>query len=146
MAYITDISIKWTYPKDVYTAYNSDESYGRGVYQVTRLFGGNESLLYIGLVKKSNRNFYERLDEHWPWLKETRGRVFIRFGRILPRKGFKLTEELIETIEGVMIFDSQPHWNDKKLNSFTIHKNLRIQNSGYRGYVAKTLDTRDFEI
>jgi len=67
-----EIELRWTYPKEMNAAWESDDSYGRGIYQITRWFGDNESLIYIGLVKKKNRDFYIRLNEHWKWLENLR--------------------------------------------------------------------------
>ena len=145
MAYISNIFIRWTYPKEIYSAWNSEDSYGRGVYQITRKFGNKNTLLYIGLVKKANRHFYERLDEHWPWLESIRGKVYISFGIIQPRQGLRITEDMIETIEGVLIWEYQPVLNDKKLNSFTIHKDMIIHSYGYRGFIDRVLETKDYE-
>ncbi|MCD4833274.1 MAG: hypothetical protein K8R31_05725 [Bacteroidales bacterium] len=146
MGYTTNITIKWTYPKEIDSAYESDESYGRGIYQITRRYGKYVSLLYIGIVKGENRDFYERLDEHWHWLEATKGLVKIRFGKILPKQGLTITEEMIETIEGAIIIQSEPKWNEKKINSYTIYKNLEIYNIGYRGFVNKIIKTKDQEI
>jgi hypothetical protein len=148
MAYSTNIVIKWSYPKGIDSAYDSDDSYGRGIYQITRWYGNNESLLYIGIVKGKERDFNERLDEHRYWLDATKGLVKIRFGKILPKQGLTISEEMIETIEGAIICDCdpQPKWNEKKINSYTIYKDLEILNIGYRGFVNYKIRTKDQEI
>lgn len=138
-----NIEIKWTYPKTFDSAWESDESYGRGIYQITRFFGGSESLLYIGLVKAEDRNFYQRLSEHWQWLLSVRGTVKIRFGKIVGRQGFTLTEAILETAEGALIWEHQPKGNKSKKNTYSIHHHLVITNSGNRGKLNKVVDTRE---
>ncbi|MCU4177311.1 hypothetical protein [Carboxylicivirga sp. N1Y90] len=146
MSYIKNITIQWTYPKTFESAYYSDDSYGRGVYQITRVFGGNESLLYIGLVKKEGRDFYKRLEEHKKdWLDNVRGKVYIRFGKLEPRQGFTLSEEVIETIEGALIYEHEPKENTCKRNTYTIHHDMLIFNEGFRGYMKPQVDTRKHE-
>ncbi len=137
------IELSWTYPKIFDSAWESEQSYGRGVYQISRLFGTNEKLLYIGLVKGEYRNFYERLNEHFWWLQNVRGTIYIRFGKVVPRRGFSLTEEIIETLEGALIYEHQPPENTSKMKSYSIYHHLQITNTGYRGQLNKFLDTRD---
>ncbi len=136
------IEIRWTYPKSPDAAWESEESYGRGIYQITRLFGGNESLLYIGVVKGEDRNFYQRLSEHWSWLQSIRGTVRIRFGKIVGRQGFTLTREILETAEGALIWEHQPSENTAKMNDYRKYHHLVITNSGYRGFLNQVVDTR----
>lgn len=140
-----EIELRWTYPKEMNAAWESDDSYGRGIYQITRWFGDNESLIYIGLVKKKNRDFYIRLNEHWKWLENLRGEVYIRFGKIVKKEGLHTTEKLIETIEGALICEHDPKLNTCKINSYTAHKELVIRNTGYRGFLHKVVDTRDHD-
>lgn len=143
MAYTRQIDIKWTYPKEMHSAYNSDDAYGQGIYQISRIWGGIEKLLYIGLVKSAYRDFYIRLDEHWPWLKSEKGKILLRFGHILGKQGQSIDEGVYETIEGALIFQLQPLRNTMKLNSYTVHYDMFICSSGYRGFVPKTLNTND---
>ena len=67
------IEIKWSYPIEIDSAWNSDDSYGQGIYQITRLYRGIEPLYYVGLVKSHNRDFYKRINEHRSWIQETKG-------------------------------------------------------------------------
>ena len=100
-------------------------------------------MLYIGLVKAEERNFYQRLSEHWPWLLSIRGIVKIRFGKIVGRQGFTLTEAILETAEGALIWEHQPKENKSKKNTYSIHHHLVISNTGNRGKLNKVVDTRE---
>ena len=137
------IELNWTYPKIFGSAWESEQSYGRGIYQISRLFGTNETLLYIGLVKGELRNFYERLNKHSGWLQNVRGTIYIRFGKVVLRRGFTLTEKIIETIDGVLIYQHQPFKNTSKMKSYSIDHHLQITNTGYHGHMNKFIDTRE---
>jgi hypothetical protein len=137
------IEIKWSYPKEIDSAWSSDDSYGRGVYQITRLYRGVEELYYIGLVKSNNRDFYHRIDEHRGWINELSGVVKIRFGKIIPKRGLQQVDTLIETIEGVLIYEHKPIKNKAKVKSYTLHHNVYIFNVGYRGLLKKELNSND---
>ncbi len=138
-----EIEIRWTYPKEMNAAWDSDESMGRGIYQITRVFGQSETLIYVGLVKKRGRHFYLRLNEHWSWMEKMRGTVNIRFGRIVNDGDMRITEKLIETIEGALICEHEPRRNICKINSYFAHRELIIWNTGYRGFMNQIVDTRD---
>lgn len=141
MAYKRKIDIEWTYPKEMQSAYDSDDSYGQGIYHISRIWGDTETLIYIGLVKSTDRDFYKRLDEHWPWLKRVRGKVIIRFGKIIGKQGQSIDDGVYETIEGALIHELQPTENTMKKNSYTIHYDMIIKSTGYRGFVPKEIST-----
>ena len=137
------IEIKWSYPIEIDSAWNSDDSYGQGIYQITRLYRGIEPLYYVGLVKSHNRDFYKRINEHRSWIQETKGIMKIRFGKIVPKRGLQHVGTLIETIEGVLIFEHSPIKNKAKQSSYTIHHDVYITNIGYRGHMKKEICSND---
>jgi len=87
------------------------------------LFGKKETLLYIGIVKSSNRTFKERLSEHKYWLNKYRGKIKVRLGTIQKK------EDLIIS----------PQENTQKTYSYSIDEDLQIKNIGYRGFLPKII-------
>lgn len=137
-----EITIKWSYPREFNSACACEHADERGIYQISRKFGDNETLLYIGLVKSSKRDFSHRIKEHLSWLNEYRGQKIIRFGKIIClQKVYDL--DLIEEVEGALIYQLKPFENTMKKQSYKIRKDLIINNIGYRGYIPQTIDTKN---
>ncbi len=69
-----DIEVKWSYPKAFEKIIETEIAQsGWGIYYISRKFGENETLLYIGITYA--QNFKARLDSHsWNWFKNYRGR------------------------------------------------------------------------
>ena len=56
-----EITIKWSYPKEIDKVLESEAADGIGIYYISRMFGDKETLLYIG---KSTASFRSRLENH----------------------------------------------------------------------------------
>jgi hypothetical protein len=134
---IKNIKIEWSYPVSYAKSLEHDLSSENGLYQISRLFGENETLLYIGIVKSPNRTFKERLIEHEYWIKECRGAIKIRFGIIQGKQGLQINSQLIEDAESVLIYELKPVKNTQKISSYSINKDLKIENIGYKGFSPK---------
>ncbi len=136
------IQIKWSYPVDYDKALEHKLSSEIGLYQISRVFGENETLLYIGIVKSKNRSFKKRLLEHKrDWLKEYRGKIRVRFGIIERKRGLSITPELIENAESLLIYEVEPLENGRKINSYSLNQELEIKNIGYRGSLPKIVNS-----
>ena len=118
-----------------------DDSLGVGLYQITRVFGSYESLLYIGIVWSDTRTFRIRMEEHRKdWLGQLRG-INYRFATITPLRGLSRTRQLVEEIEGALVFQTEPPENTSKVSSYSIRHDLVIINRGNRGMLPKFVDT-----
>lgn len=138
------VHVEWSYPKIWASALDSNDANDLGVYQIYRNFGGADSLLYIGLVKSDRRDFYTRMNEHRKeWLYEKRGAIYLSFGHVRGFRGLPLTEQLIEEVEGAIIYATQPIENTMKKRSYSRREDLIVKSSGYRGDVPKQIDTTD---
>jgi hypothetical protein len=138
------VHVDWTYPKIWASALKSIESTEVGVYQIYRSFGSKDTLLYIGLVKSDSRDFCERMHEHKrEWLYEKRGALYVSFGHIRGFRGLPVTPQLIEEVEGALIFSTQPPENTMKKASYSRRDDLIVKNFWYRGDVPKQIDTSD---
>jgi hypothetical protein len=113
-----------------------------GIYQISRIFGGgDEGLIYVGIVWSDQRNFRMRMQEHRKkWLSNLRG-IHFRFGTIRPLRGLSQTRELVEEIEGALVFHLKPEENTSKISSYSIRYDLIIMNRGSRGPLPPRVDT-----
>ena len=142
---LKNIEIEWAYPANYYKALEHDLSSDIGLYQISRLFGQKETLLYIGIVKSLNRTFKQRLIEHKSWLDEYRGMIKVKFGVINKKQGLTINEELIEDIESVLIYEVEPFENTQKIQSYSINKDLKITNLGYREFLPNIISSSEHE-
>lgn len=75
------IRILWLDPIDVDAAIESEATLNPGLYYITRIWGENETSLYIG---KASRTIRERLIDHKKhWLPLYRGKLMVRIGQII---------------------------------------------------------------
>ena len=138
------VHIEWTYPKSWESALSSLEASGQGIYQIYRVFGSSDTLLYVGLVKSDRRDFYTRMNEHQKdWLHERRGALYLTFGRVRGFRGCPMTPQLLEEVEGAIIFETQPPENTMKKSSYSRREDLIVKSIGYRGDVPKQIDTSE---
>lgn len=110
--------------------------YGPGVYAFTRVFGEKETLLYIGETKRS---FRERMEEHIEDHKKgkeeflfCRGRIYLRCGIIENLNGYTDLElkRILRNVETHLIWEYNPKYNRKQLQTSQIWKRLRIWSTG----------------
>lgn len=125
------IRIHWSYPGQIDNVIASPESTEKGVYYISRDFGGHETSLYLG---KATRTFRERLKAHNEnWLTSVRGTIYIRLGLI--EYPIKPTDEQINDAESGILFSHKDIFpkNEKKIYSYSYKDVYRIENQGFRG-------------
>lgn len=116
-----------------------------GIYQITRVWGNREKLLYIGIVWSDSRKFINRVKEHREyWLGEFKG-VTYRFAHVVPARGLVRDRALVEEIEGALINELRPPHNDRKHVSYSLRSDLNIISLGARGAVPRRIDTGTHE-
>lgn len=109
------ITIKWSYPREFENAKETELSYeGYGIYCISRKFGGNETIVYIG---KTNKQFRDRLkNQKKNWMSNYRGEKIVRFGTITqPRT---VTSEIINDAESAIIYDVEPKHDKSKKKGY----------------------------
>ena len=136
-----DIEVKWSYPKAFEKIIETEIAQsGWGIYYISRKFGENETLLYIGITYA--QNFKARLDSHsWNWFKNYRGKKLIRFGEFTNK--IDVSNETIVDIESALIFEISPKHNTSKKSSYKFNSLYRIKNTGYRGEVPKLVSMKE---
>lgn len=135
------VTIEWSYPIVYSHAYEKDKCTENGIYYISRVFGGHETLIYIG---KTVDCFSNRLKSHEEsWLNTVRGEKYIRFGSIITPKTYD--NDLIEDIESAIIYEMQPQNNYMKTCSYTYRSGyfVNINNTGYRGVLPQIIDGKD---
>jgi hypothetical protein len=121
---------------------------GKGIYQISRVFGGYERLLYVGIVWSEMRSFYIRMNEHRrDWINNKNGVIYLRFGAIVRCEGVDEDRDLVEEAEGAIILNCQPVQNRMKKRSFSIRDHLVVRNTGNRGFIDAIIDTsKEFDL
>lgn len=142
---INKITIKWSYPVEYDTAMQSEKKNNIGLYYISRVFGGNETLLYIG---KTIHSFESRLKSHKDrFIDLYRGKKYVRLGEVVEPKEVSPYElkGYINDAEKTIIFyianemkDELPE-NVTSKSSTCPDEDLIITNIGYRGVLPKEL-------
>ena len=134
------VKIEWSYPRTYDNIFYSPQINDIGIYCLSRKYGENETLLYIG---KTNHSFYSRLNSHKEWFEQYKGKRLVRLGTItLPKM---VDDRLISFIESSLILATEPLENTQSRNSYSYFDDYEYQiiNSGYRGILPKTISTKD---
>ena len=126
-----EIVIKWSGPYNLQTVGRHSISDNFGIYAFTRVWGGNEILLYIG---KTERDFARRMKEHQvDWLHKVGGQIRVRFGVLEMLDGRRYTSEKLADIESLLIAWHKPCENTSSVNYYYGREKIRAINMGRRG-------------
>ena len=131
------IRILWLDPIDVDAAIESEASLNPGLYYITRIWGENETSLYIG---KASRTIRERLIDHKKlWLPLYRGKLMVRIGQIIYPHSPDAT--LIDHAESALIFEHSEILTDNtdKRNTYSYSDLYQIQNTGNIGMLKEKI-------
>ena len=131
------IRILWLDPIDVEAAIESEASLNPGLYYITRIWGENETSLYIG---KASRTIRERLIDHKKhWLPFYRGKLMVRIGQIIYPHNPDAT--LIDHAESALIFEHSDILTDNtdKRNTYSYSDLYQIQNTGNIGMLKEKI-------
>lgn len=139
---LRNVEINWSKPMLYENSYYNERVDGKGLYYISRKFGGNEALLYIG---KTYDCFFIRLLSHDEnWLNKYRGTKYVRFGTIsspiVDDEEFKI---LVKDVESALIYELNPVHNTMSTKSYTLTYECRIRNSGYHGVLPLEINMRD---
>lgn len=131
MARLKSAVIRWSYPRNIDSIYRGEIcNTGWGLYAISRVFGNNETLLYIGLTY--NQNFVHRISKHHKnWFGLYRGDIKIRLGEF--EAPVYITRDIIEDVESCLIYELQPRQNICKRKGYTYTCRYSLTNVGYRG-------------
>ena len=131
------IRILWLDPIEVDSAIESEASLNPGLYYITRIWGENETSLYIG---KASRTIRERLIDHKKhWLPLYLGKLMVRIGQIIYPHSPDAT--LIDHAESALIFEHSDILTDNtdKRNTYSYSDLYQIQNTGNIGMLKEKI-------
>ena len=135
-------TVDWSFPRRLELNWYNENLREKGLYYISRKFGGKETLLYIG---KTSDKFYNRFCAHyWSWMPWYRGEKYFRLGIITYPERPSDMGQLIIDVESALIYTMQPkvNWMSKK-NIAPRHEYI-ITNTGYRGELHPEISMRDF--
>ena len=138
-----EIVIKWSGPYNLQNIEKHPVSESFGIYTFTRLWGGNETLLYIG---KTERDFARRMKEHQDtWIHRVGGQIRVRFGVLEMSDGRHYSSGKLAEIESLLIAWHKPRENTSSVNYYYRREGLRAINTGRRGPLKRQVcSDRDF--
>jgi hypothetical protein len=140
---MTIVNVRWYGPYSLDSYYNKDISLSSGIYAIYRVFGGKETLLYIG---KTSRDFFSKIsehDKHWLW--GVKGDIKIRLGLLEFPNGGKFSLQKLSDVESLLILWHKPKWNTSSTVYYRGRFNLEVNNLGRRGFLDKTVSAYDLE-
>lgn len=138
-----EVIINWNGPYKFERMSQYEVSYSNGIYAISRVWGNNETLIYLG---QTIRSFATRLNEHQEeWLSGVRGQVKVRLGIVEFGQGRKFSQIKLNDIEALLINWHQPPYNAKSMNYYHGRDELTIINKGRKGMLAHKVCTMDFE-
>ncbi len=124
------IRIIWNKALPLDEAIQSSSSKMQGLYYITRVFGNNETTLYLGIATKNN-TISHRLRAHRDnWLNLYRGQIHVRIGKIV--YPYNADKKIISHAESAIIFEQGDlfYENTDKTKGYTYTDLYRIENEG----------------
>ena len=121
------VRIQWEAPMLIEDAIASPLSKNHGLYYITRLFGTNETSIYIG---KATHTIRERLRAHIEWVHNYRGKIYVRIGKIIYPA--QVDADLIDHAESALIYQHGDILTDNtdKKNTYSYSGLYRVENIG----------------
>lgn len=143
-----EINLYWTYPRDYSRICEHPYSDCIGLYYVSRVWGGKETVLYVG---ETLQCFEKRIKQHnykQSGYTLKRGKLRVRFGTIpasfnmgnMNKHHFLLTLESA-VIHNIIDKPKVDFVNRRQIQSYTYYYDLHIHNTGFRGEIDKIIET-----
>lgn len=140
---MTTVYIKWFGPYSLESFYNKEIAQNLGVYAIYRVYGGKETLLYIG---KTSRSFFQRISEHnKDWLCNVKGQIKIRLGLLGFPNGGKFSKQKLADVESLLILWHLPTENTTSTVYYRGRNNLEVYNYGRKGQIIQKISTKVLE-
>lgn len=137
------VTIHWHGPYRVDNLALHDITLETGIYAISRIFGGRESLLYIG---QTLRDFEKRIGEHRrDWLNFERGQILIRCGTLEFESGRRYSKRKLNDVESLLIQWHKPPRNTRDMKWYRGREFLSVLNSGRRGLLDHHVSAEELE-
>ena len=110
--------INWTKPMSLDTFFSDEIRFEKGLYYVSRINGGCETMLYIG---KTDNSFLHRINSHiknrhW-WIVRFPDSIQIRLGIITTPVDYSKAD--LCAVESGLIYEMKPVGNDKQAQMYS---------------------------
>ena len=124
------IRIQWNDPIELNEAIKSRSSEIQGLYYLTRVFGDNETSLYLGIATGENTIRNRLLSHKKEWLKLYRGKIYVRIGKVVYPKSHD--DSIIDHAESAILYEQSDvfYENTCKTKSYSYTELYRIENEG----------------
>lgn len=133
-----NIIIDWHGPYKIENLGKHDIAYQYGLYTISRVWGNNESLIYIG---KTERNVVTRIKEHnKEWLNDVWGQLKVRVGILNFEFNKNFSSDKLSDVESLLIVTHIPKNNYSNTVNYNGRRNLTVTNSGRRGALMARVD------
>jgi hypothetical protein len=140
---MTTVIVRWYGPYSLDSLFQKEIALELGVYAIYRVFGENETLLYIG---KTSRSFWQRINEHNnDWLWGVRGQIRIRIGLLEFPNGRRFSTQKLSDVESLLILWHAPKENTTSTIYYRGRFDLEIYNYGRRGLIDKRISADQLE-
>lgn len=134
------VKLYWSTPIEIENFFESEDCKDIGIYYITRKYGRKETPLYIGMTSDK---FSSRMKSHEHWLKEYRGKILIRLGRIISPNWYEWDDykKLIHEIESILIYSMRDDIieNTSNTKSVNVSKDTLIINFGHSSIIPKKI-------
>lgn len=138
-----NIIINWSGPYGIENLNKYDIAYNSGIYAISRVWGNNETLLYLG---KTVRDFATRLDEHQvAWVNAIQGQIKVRVGVLEFEQGRIYSKKKLGDVEALLINWHKPQYNTMSKNYYYGRRKLTVINRGRKGALSTKVSTEYFE-
>ena len=126
------IRIYWNDPLPLNEAITSELAKTQGLYYITRVFGTNETSLYLGIATREN-TISNRLRSHRDkWLPAYRGQIYARIGQVIYPRNYDAL--VINHAESALLYAPEHKLlfpeNVAKRGSYSYTNLYRIENVG----------------
>lgn len=143
-----EIELMWSYPRNYYDIDRHPDSDCLGIYYISRIWGGKETVIYVGKTLQAFRNRMKQHNDSCDEYTQKRGQLKIRLG-LIPQSfniGNMNKEHFILTLESAIIQNIKDKpgvnlCNRRQINNYTYFYNLAIINTGFHGKIDRRIET-----
>ena len=124
------IRIQWSNPIELSEALEDETANVQGLYYITRVFGANETSLYLGIATGENTVKRRLYDHKKKWLNLYCGKIYVRVGKVIyPRE---YDDSIIDHAESAILYEQSNvfYENTCKTKSYSYTELYRIENEG----------------
>ncbi|NCB75966.1 MAG: GIY-YIG nuclease family protein [Negativicutes bacterium] len=137
------IIVNWNGPYVFENINDCEAGCEKGLYLISRFWGGKETFLYLGQTKRA---FTVRLNEHnKSWLGEFRGQIKVRVGILEFEEGRNYSKNKLSDVEALLINWHKFPLNVQSTKYYYGREKLGVINRGRKGILKDYVNTDDLQ-